>query len=115
MPAAKRQGVVDIRPVPTPQPPVAPRTPKLLDDVHAPEFFTSMCSGFSMGQGNITLTFESARCDHSDPNGGLNRVVVGRVVMPIQAAQALVIELNNCLQRSGFNPSQAAVAGMVAQ
>jgi hypothetical protein len=45
----------------------------------------------------------------------MNRVVVGRIVLPIQAAQALVIKLNTSLQRSGFNPSRAATAGMIAQ
>jgi hypothetical protein len=86
-----------------------------LDDPRAPEFFTSACCGFSIGQGNVTLTFESARCNHFDPNRAMNRVVVGRIVMPIQAAQALVIELNNSLQRSGYSPTAAATAGMVAQ
>ena len=99
---------------PAPSPVVA-EGPRLIDDPHAPEFFATSCCGFSIGQGHVTLTFESARCNHFDPNCSMNRVVVGRIVLPVQAAQALVIELNNSLQRSGFNPSRAATAGMIPQ
>jgi len=101
-------------PVQAPIPAVA-EGPRLIDDPHAPEFFATSCCGFSIGQGHVTLTFESARCNHFDPKCSMNRVVVGRIVLPIQAAQALVIELNTSLQRSGFNPSRAATAGMMPQ
>jgi hypothetical protein len=102
-------------PRPSIPPPGQTRTMAMIDDPHAPEFFTSRCCGFSIGQGNVTLTFESVRCNHFDPNGAMSRVVVGRVVMPIQAAQALVLELNSSLQGSGLSPIHAATAGMVAQ
>jgi hypothetical protein len=95
--------------------PVIAEGPVLLDDPHAPEVFATSCCGFSIGQGHVTLTFESARCNHFDPKSRMSRVVVGRIVLPIQAAQALVIELNTSLQRSGFNPSRAATAGMIPQ
>jgi hypothetical protein len=86
-----------------------------LDDPFAPEVFASGCCGFSIGQGHVTLTFESVRCNHYDQAGEMSRVVVSRVVLPIQAAQALVLELNTSLQRSGYSPTRAVTAGMVAQ
>jgi hypothetical protein len=89
--------------------------PRLINDLHAPETFTTGCCGLSIGSGTVALTFESARCDHSDPACPLERVVVGRIVMPIGAAQALVLQLNDALQRSGLSPSRAATVGMVAQ
>ncbi len=108
--------VVDPNPTQAPAPvPAVVEGPRLIDDPHAPEFFATSCCGFSIGQGHVTLTFESARCNHFDPKSPMSRVVVGRIVLPIQAAQALVIELNTSLQRSGFNPSRAATAGMIAQ
>ncbi len=114
--APPSRNTVDPMPTPTPTPsPVVAEGPRLIDDPHAPEVFATSCCGFSIGQGHVTLTFESARCNHFDPKCGMNRVVVGRIVLPIQAAQALVIELNTSLQRSGFNPSHAATAGMVPQ
>jgi len=121
-PAATKSSVPPSRsptlptPVQAPTPgPVVAEGPRLIDDPHAPEFFATSCCGFSIGQGHVTLTFESARCNHFDPKCSMNRVVVGRIVLPIQAAQALVIELNTSLQRSGFNPSHAATAGMIPQ
>ena len=87
----------------------------LINDPHAPEVFTTGCCGLSIGAGTVAVTFESARCDHSDPNCAMQRVVVNRLVMPIGAAQALVLQLNDALQRSGLSPSHAATAGMVAQ
>jgi len=95
--------------------PVAPSPPRLINDPHAPETFTTGCCGLSIGGGTVAMTFESARCDHSDPTCPLERVVVGRIVMPIGAAQALVLQLNDALQRSGLSPSRAATVGMVAQ
>ena len=89
--------------------------PRLINDPHAPETFTTGCCGISIGPGTVSLTFESARCDHSDPNCPMERVVVGRLIMPVGAAQALVLQLNDALQRSGLSPSRAATAGMVAQ
>jgi hypothetical protein len=89
--------------------------PRLINNPHAPEIFTTGCCGLSIGAGTVTVTFESARCDHSDPAGPMERVVVGRMVMPVGAAQALVLQLNDALQRSGLSPSRAVTAGMVAQ
>ncbi len=121
-PAAAKSNAPPLSPAPSPAVAQAPAPepavaegPRLIDDPHAPEFFATSCCGFSIGQGHVTLTFESARCNHFDPNCGMSRVVVGRIVLPIQAAQALVIELNTSLQRSGFNPSRAATAGMMPQ
>lgn len=89
--------------------------PNLIDDPFAPEFFASACCGFSIGQGHVTLTFETARCNHYDASAKMSRVVVGRVVIPAQAAQALVLQLNDALERSGLSPTKAAAAGMAVQ
>ncbi len=100
----------------SPEPRLTAQPPApLINDPHAPEVFTTGCCGLSIGPGTVTVTFESARCDHSDPNCAMQRVVVNRMVMPIQAAQALVLQLNDALQRSGLSPSKAATAGMVPQ
>jgi hypothetical protein len=88
---------------------------QMMDDPRAPEFYTSSFSGFSIQQGNITLTFESARCNHFDPTCSMTRVVVGRVTMPLQAAQSLVLQLNDALTRVGMSPSSAATLGMAVQ
>lgn len=109
---AAAERAAEPRPIQTPAPAPALR---LVDDPKAPEIYASACAGFSIGQGNVVLTLESARCNHFEPGSPMSRVVVGRIVLPVQAAQALVIELNNALNRSGHSPSRAATAGMVPQ
>ena len=76
--------------------------PEFLDNPNAPELFASAATGFFASQGNITITFESARADHSVSPGPVNRVVAGRVVMPAQAAQALAVGLFDFLEKQGF-------------
>jgi hypothetical protein len=113
---AARNSVPHLQIAPAPGPMPAPQPgPVLLDDPFAPEFFASACCGFSIGQGNVTLTFETGRCNHFDANSTMSRVVVGRVIMPAAAAQALVLQLNAALEQSGLSPSQAAAAGMQKQ
>ncbi len=101
-----------VRPEPAP---AANPPPRLINDPHAPETFTTGCCGLSIGAGTVAITFESAHCDHSDPACPVERVVVGRLIMPIGAAQALVLQLNDALQRSGLSPSRAVTAGMAPQ
>jgi hypothetical protein len=89
-PAALKPNVPPSHPAPAPAPPVAQspapapspvvaqapvvaKGPGLIDNPHAPEFFATSCCGFSIGQGHVTLTFESARCNHFDPNCAMNR------------------------------------------
>ena len=88
---------------------------RLADDPYAPEFFVSGCSGFSIGFGNVMLTFEAARFDHSGPETKMNRVVVTRLVLPIPAAQRFVLDLNQSLDSNGLSPSRAVTTGMMAQ
>lgn len=56
--------------------------PKLVDDPRAPEIYAVAATGFFNANGVISITLESARADHSKSPGPINRVVVGRLVMP---------------------------------
>ena len=87
---------------------------RFIDDPHAPEVFARGASGFVVGDGFITITFESPRVDHTTSPGPVNRVVVGRLVMPTAGAQALVLSLNAFLEEHGLSPSQAASGGQMA-
>ena len=75
---------------------------KFVDDPMAQEIYASAASGFFVANGNITITFESLRPDHSDKPGPLTRVVVGRMVMPVSGAQGLAIGLFDFLEKQGF-------------
>ena len=56
----------------------------------------------------ISITLESARADHSKSPGSINRVVVGRLVMPAQGAQAMAVGLFDFLEKQGFKFDKAA-------
>ena len=75
---------------------------KFVDVPTAPELFASAATGFFIANGNIAITFESGRVDHSESPGPISRVVVGRVVMPLAGAQALAIGLFDFLQKQGI-------------
>jgi hypothetical protein len=85
---------------PVPQgPPVT-----FIDNPHAPEVFASDCCGFFRLEGNVVMAFESARVDHVTTPGPVNRVVIGRIVMPIGAAQRLALQLYDFLKNQGLDP-----------
>lgn len=85
-----------------------PPQPPLVDNPFAPELLATGFAGIANIGGIVTLTLESARYDHSRPNPTIERVVVGRVSLPVHAAQALVTALNGFLEQQGLSPSKAA-------
>lgn len=86
-----------------------------IDNPHAPVVYSTDATGFLRSGGNVIITFETAVVDHSTSPGPVNRVVAGRVVMPIEAAQRFVLGLHDYLGNIGFNPTEAAKAGAAAQ
>lgn len=87
---------------PSSKPPVG-----FLDNPHAPEVFVDECTGFFVFNGCVRLTFESARVNHVTSPGPVNRVVVGRIVMPVGAAERLRDFLIESLKRDS-PPNQVA-------
>ncbi|MBV9550871.1 MAG: hypothetical protein JO256_14470 [Alphaproteobacteria bacterium] len=75
---------------------------KLQDDPKAPEIYATAATGFFNANGIISITLESARADHSKSPAPVNRVVVGRVVLPAAGAQALAVGLFDFLEKQGF-------------
>jgi hypothetical protein len=82
----------------------------LLSNPFAPEVFAAEAAGFFVLNGNIVITLESARPEYSD-GPTLNRIVVARVVMPVQGAQNLVVGLNAFLAKHNLDPSSAIKSG----
>ncbi len=78
-----------------------PGAPKFIDDPGAPEIYASNFSGIQLSLGNAVITLESVRADHSAGAGAVNRVVVGRIVLPVAVAHALVLQLHELLAQSG--------------
>ncbi len=87
----------------------------LIDNPFAPEVFATGFAGMSHMNGVITLTAESTRCDHSKPEPVPERVVVARLTLSIPAAQALVANLNDFLERQGHGLTKAIAGGATFQ
>lgn len=69
-----------------------PSTPPItfLDNPRAPELLADAASGVVVLNGMVRLTLEAVRIDHSTHPGPANRVVIGRLAMPVSAAERLL-------------------------
>ncbi|HEY1561926.1 MAG TPA: hypothetical protein VGF71_13740 [Caulobacteraceae bacterium] len=94
--------------------PIAP-TLTFIDNPHSPAVFCDSVSGFFLLNGVISLTLESARVDHSQSPGPVNRVVVGRIQMSVPAAQGLALGLFDFLKQQGLDPAHLVKAGQSVQ
>lgn len=90
----------------------APQLP-LFDNPLAPELFVFVLSGAAFFGGNIHLTFESPKMNHAASPPSVNRVVVGRLVIPLVGAEGLRDFLADYLPkvRAGQTAPQAAPVG----
>ena len=88
---------------------VEPTSPAVnfVDNPHAPDVFATDAAGFFRIDGNIMIAFESLHVDHVTSPGPVNRVVIGRLVLPIPAAQRLALSLFDFLKRQGFDPAES--------
>ena len=78
------------------------------DNPLAPEIYASGATGFFVSNNTISITLESLRADHAEKPGPLQRVVVGRLVMPAAGAQGLAIGLFDFLEKQGFKYNKSA-------
>ena len=64
-------------------------TPTFIDNPHAPDVFADEAMGFFLTGGNVRITFVSYRVNYSASPGPVSRVVIGRLVMSLPAAEAM--------------------------
>lgn len=78
-----------------------PDTPRVsfIDNPHAPDVFADSVTGFFNFNGNLRLTFEAFRVDHSSSPGPVNRIVIGRLVLPLSAAKGLHAMLTDFFEK----------------
>lgn len=74
-----------------------------VDDPHAPEHLVSGVSGIWVIEGHIHITLESVRINHIAQPGPVNRVVIGQLVLPVGAAQALATQLCGFMTQQGLD------------
>jgi hypothetical protein len=84
-----------------------------VDNPHAPDIFADGATGFFRVLGNIKITLECGRVNHSSSPGPVSRVVIGRLVMPIEQAEGLARGLLDFInqQRTQQNPPAQAATG----
>jgi hypothetical protein len=63
--------------------------PNLLYNPHMPDVFADAATGLFTFNGCMRVTFESVRSNYAHTPAAVDRVVVGRVVMPVLAAEAM--------------------------
>lgn len=63
--------------------------PKFVHNPHSPDVFADAATGVLVFNGCMRVTFESVRSDYSTDPADTDRVVVGRLVMPMNAAEAM--------------------------
>ncbi|HEY4252300.1 MAG TPA: hypothetical protein VGM87_13900 [Roseomonas sp.] len=73
-----------------------------IDNPHAPDVFADEVSGVFLHRGVARITFASARVNHSTVPGPINRVVIGRLIMPAQSAAELAVQLFDFLKNNGI-------------
>jgi hypothetical protein len=79
---------------------------KFIDNPHAQELFADEVAGFLIFNGNLHITFSSPRVDHSVSPNPVNRVVIGRLVMPVNSAHAFALSIYDFLKQRGIDPSR---------
>ena len=77
-----------------------------VDNPHAPDVFATEAAGFWIYNGNVVITFATARINHSTTPGPVNRVVIGRLVMTAPDAQNFAVQLFDFLKKQGFDPTK---------
>jgi hypothetical protein len=60
-----------------------------VDNPQAPDVFADTVTGIAYIAGVVRLTFESARVSHVSSPGPVNRVVIGRLILPLEGARNL--------------------------
>ncbi len=77
---------------------------QFVDNPLAPMVYATGTSGLWLHANSVQVTFEAARVAHGNPPGPINRVVVGTLVMPVEAAQNLAVMLFSFLSEHGISP-----------
>jgi hypothetical protein len=82
--------------------------PKLVHNPFSQDIYADAAVGFVTYNGNMRITLESVRSDYTQEPIATDRVVVGRLVIPVAAAEALAKGILEQVERlrteSGVQP-----------
>lgn len=80
-----------------------------IENHEAPELYADGIVGIFIKHQAVTITLVSDRIDHSDGTQDINRVVIGRLILPVPAAQGLLVGLHRFLMERGLAPDLETV------
>lgn len=90
--------------------PSEPPSIPLIENPFAPEIFVDGVAGFYLVGNTLRVTLESVRANYSKAGAPPTRVVVGRIILPIDRAEDLAKNILNLV-----NQHKAAAAGGVQE
>jgi hypothetical protein len=62
---------------------------EFVDNPYAPDLFADAATGWYFLNGNVRITFEAVRAGHVPMPAPIRRVVVARLVMPLEQVEAM--------------------------
>jgi hypothetical protein len=80
--------------------------PGVVENMLSPEVFASEATLMSIGLGVVTITFTSLRWDNASSPPRQQKVVIGRLTMPISGARSLAAGPTDFLGKHGIEPPQ---------
>jgi hypothetical protein len=95
---------------------IAPPPVTLVDNPHAPNVFADSVVGWYLLNGNIRMTFEATHATHTSSPGPINRVVIGRLVMPMDRAEEMangLLDFIKQMKAQAATPSSATGSATV--
>jgi len=81
---------------------------KLYDNPHGVEIYAEGVHNLFANSGNVTLALYCTRSSSPGTNDQVYRSIVGRVTLPVAAAQVLAETLFGFLKQSGLSPDANA-------
>jgi hypothetical protein len=78
-----------------------------IDNPHAPDIFVDAATGFFIFSHNMRITLETLRVSHTANPGPVSRLVIGRLVLPLEQAENLVKGILDMLQKHRSQPTVA--------
>jgi hypothetical protein len=78
-----------------------------VDNPHAQEIFADAAAGCFAHNGVMRITLINSRVNHSTMPGPINNVVVGRILLPIQMAEAMAKNILQLVETLKAAPTQS--------
>lgn len=87
--------------------------PAIIDNPHIQDVFVDEVAGYHRCNSNLRITLTTIRADHTHDPAIIQRVVVGRLIMPLNTAEALQQGIAQFLERAKKQIAAGASTGTI--